>query len=161
LSYTILFVSTILFVTDNKCIVFILNFALELKIKIMSQKTIKITGWTLTIVLALVFTMSAFMKLTQNETALEQASSIGLDASTYQFIGVIEIISLILFIIPRTGVLGAMLLVAYLGGAIATHLQHQQPIAMAVIFQTLLWVTAFIRFPELKQRIFQTNKAQQ
>ena len=127
----------------------------------MSQKAIKITGWGMTIVLALVFTMSAFMKLTQNETALEQASSIGLDASTYQFIGVIEIISLILFIIPRTGVLGAMLLVAYLGGAIATHLQHQQPIAMAVIFQILLWVTAFIRFPELKQRIFSTKKIQQ
>lgn len=120
----------------------------------MSQKAIKITGWGMTIVLALVFTMSAFMKLTQNETALEQASSIGLDASTYQFIGIIEIISLILFIIPRTGFLGAMLLVAYLGGAIATHLQHQQPIAMVVIFQTLLWITAFIRFPELKQRIF-------
>lgn len=125
----------------------------------MSQKAIKITGWGMTIVLALVFTMSAFMKVTQNETALEQASSIGLDASTYQFIGIIEIISLILFIIPRTGVLGAMLLVAYLGGAIATHLQHQQPIAMAVIFQMLLWITAFIRFPELKQRIFSTKKA--
>jgi len=127
----------------------------------MSQKAIKITGWGMTIVLALVFTMSAFLKLTQNETALEQASSIGLDASTYQFIGIIEIISLILFIVPRTGILGTMLLVAYLGGAIVTHLQHQQPIAMAVIFQILLWVTAFIRFPELKQRIFSTKKIQQ
>jgi len=127
----------------------------------MSQKAIKITGWTLTIILALVFTMSAFMKLTQNETALAQASSFGIDTTTYQFIGIIEIISLILFIVPRTGILGTLLLVAYLGGAIVTHLQHQQPIAMAVIFQTLLWITAFIRFPELKQRIFQTNKAQQ
>lgn len=127
----------------------------------MSQKAIKITGWTMTIVLALVFTMSAFLKLTQNETALAQASSFGIDATTYQFIGIIEIISLILFIVPRTGILGTMLLVAYLGGAIVTHLQHQQPIAMAVIFQILLWITAFIRFPELKQRIFQTNKAQQ
>ena len=125
----------------------------------MSQKAIKITGWGMTIVLALVFTMSAFMKLTQNETALEQASSIGLDASTYQFIGIIEIISLILFIVPRTGILGTLLLVAYLGGAIVTHLQHQQPIAMAVIFQMLLWVTAFIRFPELKQRVFSIKKA--
>lgn len=125
----------------------------------MSQKAIKITGWTLTIILGLVFTMSAFMKLTQNETALAQASSFGIDTTTYQFIGIIEIISLILFIVPRTGILGTLLLVAYLGGAIVTHLQHQQPIAMAVIFQMLLWVTAFIRFPELKQRIFQTNKA--
>ncbi len=125
----------------------------------MSQKAIKITGWTMTIVLALVFTMSAFLKLTQNETALAQASSFGIDATTYQFIGIIEIISLILFIVPRTGILGTMLLVAYLGGAIVTHLQHQQPIAMAVIFQILLWVTAFIRFPELKQRIFSTKGA--
>src|SRR5690606_33494492 len=128
---------------------------------IMSQKAIKITGWTMTIVLALVFTMSAFLKLTQNETALAQASSFGIDASTYQFIGVIEIISLILFIIPRTGILGTLLLVAYFRGAVVTHLQHQQPIAIAVIFETLLWITAFIRFPELKQRIFQTNKTQQ
>ncbi len=127
----------------------------------MSQKAIKITGWGMTIVLALVFTMSAFLKLTQNETALAQASSFGIDATTYQFIGIIEIISLILFIVPRTGILGTMLLVAYLGGAIVTHLQHQQPIAMAVIFQILLWVTAFIRFPELKQRIFSTKKIQQ
>lgn len=127
----------------------------------MSQKAIKITGWTMTIVLALVFTMSAFLKLTQNETALAQASSFGIDATTYQFIGIIEIISLTLFIVPRTGILGTMLLVAYLGGAIVTHLQHQQPIAMAVIFQILLWVTAFIRFPELKQRIFSTKKIQQ
>jgi hypothetical protein len=116
-------------------------------------KAIKITGWALTIILALLFTMSAFMKITLHETALAQASSFGIDAATYRFIGVIEIISLILFIIPRTGVLGTMLLVAYMGGAIVTHLQHQQPVAMAIAIETLLWVTAFLRFPELKQRL--------
>ncbi|GEC78092.1 DoxX family protein [Flavobacterium aquatile] len=119
----------------------------------MSQKTIKIAGWILTIILVLLFTMSAFMKITQNDTALAQAASMGIDASTYRFIGIIEIISLVLFVIPRTGVLGTMLLIAYLGGAIATHLQHQQPISMAVSIQTILWITAFLRFPELKQRI--------
>src|SRR5690606_27413081 len=126
----------------------------------MSIKASKITGWAMTIILGLLFTMSAFMKLTQNETALAQASSFGIDATTYQFIGIIEIISLILFIIPRTGILGAMLLVAYLGGAIVTHLQHQEPIAVAVIIQILLWITAFIRFPELKQRLFSTKNIQ-
>ncbi len=127
----------------------------------MSKKAIKITGWAMAIILGLLFTMSAFMKLTQNETALAQASSFGIDATTYQFIGIIEIISLILFIIPRTGILGTMLLVAYLGGAIVTHLQHQEPIAVAVIIQTLLWITAFVRFPELKQRLFSNQKIQQ
>lgn len=123
----------------------------------MSQKTIKITGWISTIILALLFTMSAFMKLTQNEMALAQASSIGIDANTYQLIGIIEIISLALFLIPRTAILGTLLLIAYMGGAIVTHLQHQQPITMALTVQIVLWVTAFVRFPELKQRLLSTK----
>lgn len=124
----------------------------------MSQKAIRITGWILTIILGLLFTMSAFMKLTQDETAIAQASALGLDATTYLFIGIIEISSLILFILPRTGIIGTLLLVAYLGGAIVTHLQHQQSIVMPVIIQILLWITAFMRFPELKQRILITKK---
>ena len=126
----------------------------------MSQKAIKITGWVLTLLLGLLFTMSAFMKITGNEEALAQAASMGIDAATYQAIGVIEILSLLLFIIPRTGVIGTLLLVAYMGGAIATHLQHQQPIAMAVTVQILLWITAFVRFPELKQRLFPAKSIQ-
>lgn len=123
----------------------------------MSQKTIKIIGWVMTIILALLFIMSAFMKLTQNETALTQAASIGIDPATYQIIGLVEIISLILFLIPRTAIIGTLLLIAYLGGAIVTHLQHQQPIAMAIIIQIFLWITAFVRFPELKQRLLSTK----
>lgn len=124
----------------------------------MSQKTIKIAGWVLTAVLALLFTLSGVLKLTQHETALAQAASIGLDAGTYQFIGVIEIISLILFILPRTGLLGALLLIAYMGGAIVTHLQHQQSIGMAVVVQILIWTTMVIRFPEVRQRLFLSSK---
>jgi uncharacterized membrane protein YphA (DoxX/SURF4 family) len=127
----------------------------------MISKAIKYTGWILTIILALLFSMSAYMKLTQNEMALAQASSIGIDATTYQFIGIIEIVSLLLFIIPRTGILGTLLLVAYMGGAIVTHLQHQQPIVMAVAVQTLVWITAFVRFSELKQRILKPQTIQQ
>jgi len=119
----------------------------------MSAKAIKITGWVLAILLGVLFAMSAFMKLTQNKTALEQAAAVGIDATTYLYIGVIEIISLVLFLIPRTGVLGTLLLAAYLGGAIATHLQHRQPVMMPVIVQMVLWITAVIRFPELKQRL--------
>lgn len=123
----------------------------------MSQKTIKITGWVLTIILGLLFSMSAITKIMITETAVAQASSFGIDSTTYQLIGVVEIFSLLLFIIPRTGVLGTLLLVAYLGGAIVTHLQNQQPIAMAVLIQAILWVTALIRFPELRQRILLTE----
>lgn len=119
----------------------------------MSQKASKIIGWTLSILLAFMFTMSAVMKLTQNETAVVQATSVGIDATTYMYIGIVEIVSLVLFLIPRTGVIGSLLLIAYMGGAIATHLQHGQPIIMAVVFQIVLWIAALLRFPELKERV--------
>lgn len=124
----------------------------------MSKKTIKVIGWTLTAVIGFLFAMSAFLKLTLNEAAVTQAATFGIDSSTYLILGVIEIISLILFIYPRTGILGTLLLASYLGGAIATHLQHQQPIIMAVIIQIMLWTIAVIRFPELKHRLTPTTK---
>lgn len=93
------------------------------------------------------------MKITQNETAVSQAANLGFSASTYLVIGIIEIVSLVLFIVPRTGVLGSLLLIAYLGGAIVTHLQHNESIVMAVTIQILLWIAAVIRFPELKERL--------
>lgn len=123
----------------------------------MSQKAIKITGWALTIILGLVFTMSAFMKLTQNEEAIAQAAAIGLEANTYLLIGIVEITALLFFIFPKTGVLGTLLLVAYLGGAIVTHLLNQQPILVPVIIQVVLWITAIIRFPELRMRLISTK----
>ena len=124
----------------------------------MSQKTINITGWSLTVLLGILFTMSAFMKLNQNDATVAQAASLGIEAGSFQLIGIIEIVSLILFIIPRTGIVGTLLLAAYLGGAIATHLEHQQPVTMPVVTQMLLWITAIIRFPELRHRLFSNNK---
>ena len=124
----------------------------------MTHKGLNIIGWVLTVGLALLFGMSAFMKLSPDEESLAQAAAIGLDATTFQFIGIVEITSLILFLIPRTGLVGALFLMAYMGGAIVTHLEHQDSIVMPVIVQIALWVTAFIRFPELKVRLFSTEK---
>ncbi len=124
----------------------------------MSHKVMNTTGWVLTIVLALLFAMSAFMKLAPNEDTLAQAAAMGMDAGVYRMIGVIEVISLLLFILPRTGVLGSLLLISYMGGAIVTHLQHQQPIVMPVIIQALLWIAAVLRFPEFRQRLFSASR---
>ena len=120
----------------------------------MSPKTLRILGWVLSILLGFMFLTSAFLKLTQHELALGQADSIGLDPGTYRLIGVIEILALILFLLPKTGLLGGLLLIAYMGGAIATHLQHQQPITMAIAVESFLWIALALRFPELLQRLF-------
>jgi hypothetical protein len=119
----------------------------------MTDKTKKIIHWILIGLVAFVFLGSAMGKLTADAKALEIAASFGLDSKTYKMLGFIELISVILFIIPRTGLIGTLLLVAYMGGAIATHLEHNQSIVAPCIIQSFLWIVAFVRFPELFDRI--------
>ena len=119
----------------------------------MKNKVIRLSGWILSGLLSLMFIMSAVMKIIKNDGAVEQATSIGINASTNQMLGIVEIISAILFIIPRTGVLGFLLLTSYMGGAIATHLQHGQSIAFVIVLQSLIWVAAGLRFKELRERL--------
>ncbi len=117
------------------------------------EKTRKIIYWILTGLVTIVFLGSAAGKLTANEEALKMAEGFGIDAKTYTIIGIVEIICLILFIIPRTGILGTLLLAAYMGGAIATHLEHGVSIVAPCIIQSFVFVVAFYRFPELKTRL--------
>lgn len=124
----------------------------------MSEKTTKIIYWSLTGLIAFVFVGSAMGKLTADAKALEMAASIGLDANTYKMLGFIEIVSVLLFILPRTGILGTILLVAYMGGAIATHLENGQSIIAPCVIQTILILVSIYRFPELVQRILNKGK---
>jgi hypothetical protein len=124
----------------------------------MSEKIKKIIYWTLTALVAFVFFGSALGKLTANADALKIAEGFGLNAQNYTILGVIEIISIILFIIPRTGILGTLLLAAYMGGAIATHLEHGQSVIAPCVIQTFLWIVAIYRFPELKTTLLKSDK---
>ncbi len=119
----------------------------------MTQKTQNIIGWTLTVLVSLVLAASGVMKLIAGEETIKGAAAMGIPPGTLRLLGLVEIASMLLFILPRTAVLGTLLLAAYLGGAIATHVQNQQPIMMPVIIQSLVWIAALIRFPELSRRI--------
>ena len=119
----------------------------------MKQKTRNIIGWILTGLLALMFIGSGIMKLSGSEEVIKGAAMFGISEDTLKCIGALELLSILLFIIPRTGALGTLLLVALMGGAIATHLQHHMPFMMPVILQCLIWITALIRFPELGTRL--------
>jgi hypothetical protein len=117
------------------------------------EKTRKIIYWILTGLVTIVFLGSAAGKLTANEEVLKMAEGFGIDAKTYTIIGMVEMICLILFILPRTGILGTLLLAAYMGGAIATHLEHGVSIVAPCIIQSFVFVVAFYRFPELRTRL--------
>lgn len=121
------------------------------------MKTNKTISWVLTGLISLAFLGSAIGKFMANEEALKMAETFGIDASTYLMLGVVELICLLLFIIPRTGILGTLLLSAYMGGAIATHLEHGESIVAPCIIQTILFLVAFYRFPELRNSLFNSK----
>ena len=120
----------------------------------MSTKTINIINWLLAALVAFIFIGSAFSKLTANADALKMAENFGISAKTFTILGIVEIISVVLFLIPRTAVLGTLLLVAYMGGAIATLVQHNQPIMAPILIAAFVWIVAVIRLPELRSRLF-------
>lgn len=119
----------------------------------MTTRTKNIIGWVLSGLTGLLLGGSAIDKIMQSGHAIQMGASFGLSGATYSLLGVIEIISVVLFLYSRTGILGTLLLSSYLGGAIATHLQHQQNIVFPIVFEALIWITAVIRFPELTRRI--------
>ncbi|GDX65977.1 membrane protein [Chlorobiota bacterium] len=123
----------------------------------MIMKSNKIVYWVLTGLISLVFIGSALGKLTVNEESLKMASNFGIDSATFTMLGILELACLFLFIIPRTGIIGTMLLAAYMGGAIATHVEHGESILAPCIVQSILFLIAFYRFPELRSTLLDSK----
>ena len=119
----------------------------------MTAKTKNIINWILTALVALVFLGSALGKIMGNANTLKMAESFGISAAAFKIIGIIEVVAALLFVFPRTGVLGAFILIAFMGGAIATHVEHNQPFVPQLIISAFLWIVTIIRFPELLERI--------
>ena len=68
-------------------------------------------------------------------------------------IGLGELASAALFVNPRTAELGTLLLSAYLGGAIVTHMQHGEPFITPAVVLLAVWTTAVLRHPGLTTRL--------
>ena len=119
----------------------------------MTAKTRNILGWPLAGLVGLLLAASAFDKISGSTHSLTMGASFGLSAGAYRTLGIIELGSVVLFLWPRTSVLGTLLLASYLGGAIATHLQHQQGILFPAGIEALVWIAAVVRLPELSQQL--------
>ncbi len=120
------------------------------------MNTKKLITWGLTGLVGILFLGSGAAKLMMVEGSKEAADTLkmGIELSTLKSIAVIEILCAVLFLIPRTGVLGFGLLTAYMGGAIATHLTHGLPVLAPCVILGFVWITTLVRFPEVGQRLF-------
>jgi DoxX-like family len=108
------------------------------------------TGWVLSALPSLLLFMSGGMKLVKPEM-LEQ---MGYPARLGLTLGIVEIGCTVLYLVPRTTVLGAILLTGYLGGAVATHARVlEMQFLVPLVLGVLVWGGLFLRDPRVRALI--------
>lgn len=112
-------------------------------------------GWTLSGLFA-VFMLGAsvYPKLTGMPVANESMAVLGWSDSPLVLIGVLELGCTLLFLYPATGLLGAGLMMAILGGAITTHLRAGSPLPSHTLFGlylgVVMWGGLVLRDPRIR-----------
>ena len=96
---------------------------------------------------------SGVLKLAQPASVLEEFARLGYPESLVLGIGIVEILCTIVYLVPRTSVLGAILLAAYLGGATATHVRIGDPFVGPILIGVAVWAGLFLREGRLRQLI--------
>ena len=110
-----------------------------------------ITGWVLTILPSLLFLFSAGAKFFGGKALEEGFAHLGVAQNLAVPLGILELSCVVLFLVPRTAVLGAILLAGYMGGAILTHLRIGEPVFMQVAIGVVVWLGIYLREPRLRE----------
>ena len=108
-----------------------------------------IVGRVITGIAVVLMTMDAGIKLAQVKEAIDGTVQLGYPVSMVFPLGLIQLLCLVLYVIPRTAPFGATLLTAYLGGAVATHVRLGNPVfthmLSPVYMAILLWGGLYLR----------------
>lgn len=108
----------------------------------------KLTIWisyVMSAIPVLMMVMGAAMGIAQVPMALEGLVKMGFPPGVLVPICVVELLCVVLYIIPRTAVLGAILLTGYLGGAVVTHVRVEEGFLFPIFFGVLLWGGLYLR----------------
>ncbi|MEQ1495597.1 MAG: DoxX family protein [Novosphingobium sp.] len=125
----------------------------------MSPPALRRTGITLTVLIGLFLAMDAGGKLFAPALMIANSPPLGLpvDEGFHRMLGAILALGLVLYLIPRTAVLGAIVLTGYLGGAVAIHTRIGSPLLSHTLFGVylgvILWAALWCRLPALRALI--------
>lgn len=115
-----------------------------------NSKALVWSGRTLSWLLAAFLAVSAAMKFVRPPGFDEGIAHIGWAVSKLNGLGVLELVCAVIYVIPRTAVLGAILLTGYLGGAIATHVRVDDDVLVQPLLGVIAWLGLWLRDPRLR-----------
>ena len=114
------------------------------------------TGRIISVLPALFLLLDGIMKLVKPAPVVEATVRLGYPESVILGLGIVLIACTVLYFIPRTSVLGAILLTGYLGGAVATHVRVGEglfPVSFPIIMGVLVWGGLWLRDQRLRALI--------
>lgn len=117
---------------------------------------VSIVGWASALLvgaLNLFAGVSKFFPVAPDSPQAAMMQSMGMTPQIVHVLGVVELASTVLFLIPRTSTVGFVLLVGYMSGVTATLITHSQDATVGFVSLALLTVSAYCRNPELLSRL--------
>jgi len=111
------------------------------------------SGRVITAVVSLLFLFSAGLKFMGGAEVKEGMTHLGLPESMIIPLGILELACTVVYLIPATSVLGAILLAGYIGGAICTHWRVGDPFLPQVAIGLVIWLGVYLREPRLRALI--------
>ena len=116
----------------------------------MASKKLIWTGRVISILIGLVFISSATFKFLDGPQLKEGFAHLGLPERMMLPLGILELACVVIYLIPQTAVIGAILLTGYIGGAILTHWRIGEPVYSQIIIGILIWGGLFLREDRLR-----------
>jgi DoxX-like family len=116
----------------------------DLQLPPISKRTLLI-GYILSALPVLLLVFSAVLKLMKPTPVVEGFAQFGFPESLIFPLGILELACTVVYLIPRTSILGAILITGYLGGATATNVRVGEPFLGPVIAGVLAWGGLYLR----------------
>jgi hypothetical protein len=110
-------------------------------------------GRIISVLLSLLFIVSAFFKFKGGPEMAQGMAHLGLPESMVVPLAILELSCVIVYLIPPTSVVGAILLTGYIGGALCTHWRVGDPFYVHIVLGILVWLGLYLREPRLKALI--------
>lgn len=113
------------------------------------------TGWVITGLVIAFLLFDSITHILNVAPVREATAALGYPAWTGPLVGVLLLVGVVLHLVPRTSLLGAIYLSAYLGGALAAQLRIEAPVFSTLLFSVyvggLLWLGFYLRDPGVRR----------
>jgi hypothetical protein len=117
---------------------------------VAASRSVQWIGRVISILASLLFLMSALLKLKGGPQLAQGIAHLGLPESMIVPLSILEISCVVIYLIPATSVLGAILLTGYIGGAICTHWRVGDPFFVQILLGMFVWLGLYLREDRLK-----------